>query len=166
MSGEMVPPSILPLRHDKRSLAARGRARGSCQRARSFDSRAIKSREKRGFARQEAQPCRQNATFRFDFWCADNDMILNSVASTLLTCPLRGLSFGLVCRQTDKERFYRRLAHMHAARSEFRLGASTTGKGNIFFCFICFAGLVCDIMDLTRQGRREENYAREQDQGF
>src|SRR5699024_3873390 len=44
-------PSILPLRHDKRSLAARGRAKGGCQRARSFDSRAIKSREKRGFAR-------------------------------------------------------------------------------------------------------------------
>ena len=44
-------PSILPLRHDKRSLTARGRARGSPRRARSFGDFVIESREKRGFAR-------------------------------------------------------------------------------------------------------------------
>ena len=44
-------PSILPLRHDKRSLAARGRAKCPRRRARSFDEGVTKSREKRGFAR-------------------------------------------------------------------------------------------------------------------
>ena len=44
-------PGVLPLRHDKRSLTARGSVMGGCQRARSFDSRAIKSRGKRGSAR-------------------------------------------------------------------------------------------------------------------
>ena len=44
-------PSILPFPRNKRSLTVRGSVMGGCQRARSFDSRAIKSREKRGFAR-------------------------------------------------------------------------------------------------------------------
>ena len=44
-------PSILPLRHDKRSLTARGRAKCPRRRARSFDEGVTKSREKRGFAR-------------------------------------------------------------------------------------------------------------------
>ena len=67
-------PSILPLRHDKRSLTARGRARGSPRRARSFGDFV--------FARQEALPCQQNVTSRFDFWYVDNDMILDAAAST------------------------------------------------------------------------------------
>ena len=45
-------PSILPLRHDKRSLTARGRARGSPRRARSFGDFVIESRGKRGSARR------------------------------------------------------------------------------------------------------------------
>ena len=44
-------PSILPLRHDKRSLTARGRAKCPRRRARSFNEGVTKSRGKRGSAR-------------------------------------------------------------------------------------------------------------------
>ena len=53
--------------HAARSLTAHDRAKCPRRRARSFDEGIIKSREKRGFARRETQPCQQNATSRFDF---------------------------------------------------------------------------------------------------
>ena len=77
----LVFPGYSPS-HAARSLTAHDRAKCPRRRARSFDEGIIKSREKRGFARRETQPCQQNATSRFDFWCADNDMMLNSAAST------------------------------------------------------------------------------------
>ena len=46
------------------------------------------------------------------------------------------------------------------------LNVRDSRSGEYVFRFICFAGLFCGIMDPARQGRREENYAREQDQGF
>ena len=49
-SGTWVPPQYSPS-HAARSFSIRDRARGGCQRARSFDSRVIKSRGKRGSAR-------------------------------------------------------------------------------------------------------------------
>ena len=81
----MVPRGTPPPR-DKRSLTARGPARGSPRRARSFGDFVIESREKRGFARQEALPCQQNVTSRFDFWYVNNDMILDAAASARLLC--------------------------------------------------------------------------------
>ena len=97
-SGKMVPPSILPLRHDKRSLAARGRAKGGCQRARSFDSRAIKSREKRGFARRLSSFYPFTQSIAVDFLCGflgtKNYRIESKRACLLANCALYLAIFG------------------------------------------------------------------------
>ena len=49
-SGKMVPPSILPLRHDKRSLTARGRAKCALPKAR-FWRGALSSRARSAVSR-------------------------------------------------------------------------------------------------------------------
>ena len=61
--------SILPLRHDKRSLTARGRAKCPRRRARSFDEGITKSREKRGFARRLSSFYSLEQSFVFAFSC-------------------------------------------------------------------------------------------------
>ncbi len=89
MSGEMVPPQYSPS-HAARSLTARDRARGGCQRARSFDSRVIESREKRGFARRLSSfyPLEQSFVFGFLMRSFGNPKITLRIKTRAFACKL------------------------------------------------------------------------------